>query len=272
VNELNYLSPEDVIGIHEVLCRDFAATASPIAPPGLRSRALLESAVGRQHVGIGPRLKYPDPIANAATLTYGVCNGHAFHNGNKRTALVAMLAHLDQNHLALYQANQRDLYNLMLSIATHTVGLQPREIELGRVPRRRTDDEVTGISAWLRDRVQRFQRGEKPLTYRELRRILADYGYLFGDAKGNTIEICREVETVSGIFRKKATRTKKHVGSIPFPGDNGVVGVALTKEIRRMCGLREQDGVDSASFYAGADMVDTFVNQYRTVLRRLART
>jgi hypothetical protein len=50
------------------------------------------------------------------------------------------------------------------------------------------------------------------------------------------------------------------------------VGLALTKEIRRMCSLTEQDGVDSASFYAGADMVDAFVNQYRTVLRRLARS
>src|SRR5258708_5521281 len=99
---------EDVVAIHESLVADFAAAADPIAPPGIRTRALHESAVNRQLTSHGDRLKYPDPISNAATLTFGICNDHPFHNGNKRTALVAMLVHLDKNKLALYHTKQSD--------------------------------------------------------------------------------------------------------------------------------------------------------------------
>jgi death-on-curing protein len=80
--DLQTLTAEDVITIHERLVEDFAGSKDPIAPAGVRSMALLESAVGRQHTGLGETLKYPRAIDNAATLTYGVCCDHAFHNGN----------------------------------------------------------------------------------------------------------------------------------------------------------------------------------------------
>ena len=98
--ELQTLTTADLTTIHERLVEDFASTRDPISPPGVRSIALLEPAVGRQHTGLGETLKYPRPIENAATLAYGICCHHAFHNGNKRTALVAMLVHLDRNKSA----------------------------------------------------------------------------------------------------------------------------------------------------------------------------
>jgi len=63
--------------------------------------SLLASAVARQESGYGNTLKYHEPIINAATLLYGICNDHPFHNGNKRTALVCALAHLDRNRQIL---------------------------------------------------------------------------------------------------------------------------------------------------------------------------
>jgi death-on-curing protein len=95
------LTADEVLRIHHILCRDFAASEDPIGYGGLKSRSLLESAVSRQHSGFGLFRKYKDPIPNAATLGFGICCDHPFHNGNKRTALVSMLAHLDKNHLAL---------------------------------------------------------------------------------------------------------------------------------------------------------------------------
>jgi death-on-curing protein len=44
------------------------------------------------------------------------------------------------------------------------------------------------------------------------------------------------------------------------------------KALRRLCGLTEADGVDSSAFYDDEAIVDSFVNRYRTVLRRLAKT
>jgi death-on-curing protein len=115
--ELATLSVEEVLRIHEILVADFAASGDPISPPGVRSQALLESAVGRQFTGSRNALKYPRPIENAATLLFGLVNDHPFHNGNKRTGLVAMLVHLDKNRLALFDTRQDALYGMVLRVA-----------------------------------------------------------------------------------------------------------------------------------------------------------
>jgi death-on-curing protein len=72
------LSTEDVMMIYRILVADFAKSPDPISPVGIRSVALLESAVGRQSTSLGSTLKYPDPISNAATLAYGICCDHPF--------------------------------------------------------------------------------------------------------------------------------------------------------------------------------------------------
>jgi death-on-curing family protein len=109
--KVEMLTANDLLRIHYVLCSDFANAEDPIGYGGVKSQALLESAVGRQHAGFGPFKK-------AATLTFAVCNNHPFHNGNKRTALVAMLAHLDKNRLTLKgEVRQDELYELMLALA-----------------------------------------------------------------------------------------------------------------------------------------------------------
>src|SRR5205823_1027572 len=113
---LQTLSVEEVLRIHEILVADFAATGDPVGQMGVRSIGLLESAVNRQHSGHGQTLKYPDSLGNAATLAFGICCDHPFVNGNKRTALVATLVHLDKNNLCLHDTSQSDLYRLMLSI------------------------------------------------------------------------------------------------------------------------------------------------------------
>jgi death on curing protein len=83
--------------MHEILATDFAASDDPISPAGLRSKDLLASAVSRQNTAFGDQTKYDTAIAGAATLTYSICANHPFHNGNKRTALVSLLCHLDAN-------------------------------------------------------------------------------------------------------------------------------------------------------------------------------
>ena len=105
---LNTLSPDEVRAIHEVLAADFAAAADPISPPGVKSQHLLESAVSRQFTGYEGKLKYSTSVTNAAALTYGVCCNHPFHNGNKRTSLVAMLCHLDKNDLMFSEKVSHD--------------------------------------------------------------------------------------------------------------------------------------------------------------------
>ncbi|MBD2958424.1 type II toxin-antitoxin system death-on-curing family toxin, partial [Burkholderia pseudomallei] len=91
------ISSDEVLSIHELLALDMANSGDAISPAGVKNEVLLHSAVGRQTTGFGDKLKYNTVEANAATLCYGICCNHPFHNGNKRTALVAMLSHLDRN-------------------------------------------------------------------------------------------------------------------------------------------------------------------------------
>ena len=89
LSKIEMISMDDVIYIHERLVVDAQESDDPISPPGVKDHGLLESAISRQHAGYDGQLKYDDPIANAATLCYGICCNHALHNGNKRTALVS---------------------------------------------------------------------------------------------------------------------------------------------------------------------------------------
>jgi prophage maintenance system killer protein len=265
------LTTEDVLTIHGIPVSDFATSSDLISPPGVRSMALLESAVGRQSTSLGGVLKYPDPINNAATLAYGICCDHSFHNGNKRTALVAMLVHLDRNHLTLYSTSQNDLYNLMIGIADHSFGLKHgrRSKTTLRLP---SNTEIKVVSRWLKERADRIRRGDKIISYRELRHILKGFNYYLENPKHNNIDIVRHETIKKGIITKRDVQVTKRIGSIAWPGETREVALKEIKRIREICRLREEDGVDSDSFYSYSIVVDGFVNRYRTVLRRLAKT
>jgi death-on-curing protein len=85
------------------------------------------------------------------------------------------------------------------------------------------------------------------------------------------IEVVKYEDVKRGMLFKKTVKERVRIGTIGWPGDNRDMGISDLKKVREMCRLREEDGVDSDCFYSQAAMVDTFVNRYRTLLRRLAR-
>ena len=232
--------------------------------------------MNRQHAGWGPFRKYSDPYTCAATLAYGICNDHPFRNGNKRTALVSMLAHLDKNRLTLKgEVRQSELYDLMLAVADHALTLErqpPRTKRRFQRPRFDSDHQVAELAVWIRSRADAIKRGERQITYRQLRQILPRHGYALGDSKGNQLEVLRDVDVRKGVFRRERIKEQKMIGRIGYRNEGETVSVKTIKELRRMCHLTPEEGVDSNAFYDGADVVDVFVNRYRNVLRRLAKT
>jgi death on curing protein len=266
----NMLTVDDVLTVHAVIVREFAESSDPISPSGVRSRDLLESAVARQWTSLGGVLKYPQAVANAATLGYGLCCDHPFLNGNKRTALVAMLVHLDRNQLTLFDTSQNDLYDLMIQIADHKLmGKHERRTRPDQRPS--ADHEVEELTRWLHAREGRIRRGEKLITYRELRQILKGFGYYLENPKDNSIDIIRYETVKRGFLPRREERVAKRIGSIGWPGEHREIGISQIKKIREICRLREEDGVGSDGFYSYNVVVDAFVNRYRTVLRRLAK-
>jgi death-on-curing protein len=256
------LGVSDVVAIHDHLVVEFAGTPDPMSPPGIRDTRLLESAVARQHVGFQADLKYPTATLSAATLMFGICNNHPFYNGNKRTALVAGLTHLDRNGLVLDNVTRKELYDLMVDIAKHTVSGTGTK---GIVKTDFWDLEVSAIAGWIQARVRKLTKGERVITYRQLYRILERFGFRMGDKKSNKMEVLRQTKGLFGGVKFEC------VYKIACPRDSLIVSMNELKRIREVLELRESDGVDSTSFYDTQSVIDSFVHQHRMVLRSLAK-
>jgi death-on-curing family protein len=265
------LSVEDVLGIYRILVEDFATSPDPIAPAGVRDPNLLESAVYRQVTGFEGHLKYEHPLRSAASLTYGLCCDHPFYNGNKRTALVSMLVHLDRNGLTVPGVSQADLYDLMIAIADHQLAFEKdrrrRAVGAGRPS---PDEEVESIYRWLRERAPRIERGEKVITYRQLRQALAGHGIEVEVVDGNRADLVRYEDRTTGFLRRRTERVRVRLGTVGYRNEGTALSKSEMKAIRQVCGLTEERGVDSRAFYSTGVVVDTFVCKYRRVLQRLA--
>jgi hypothetical protein len=117
-----------------------------------------------------------------------------------------------------------------------------------------------------------FDAGKRSSPIESSGNILKDFGYHLENPKDNSIDIVRHETKVKGLLSPREVRVSKRIGNIPWPGKNREVGVKDLKRVREICRLREEDGVDSDSFYSYSAVVDSFVNRYRAVLRRLAKT
>jgi len=259
------LTLEQVKKIHQTLVDDFARSKDPIDPPGIRGHGeLLESAVARQLVSYGQDYKYPDAISNAATLCYGICCNHAFHNGNKRAALVSMLCHLDANNLMIKEdLNQRDLYSFMLKVASHKYALRRKGSDT-------SDKEVEEIGRWLRRSTRKLKKGEKIVTFRELRKILRAHDIHLENPSKNYIDVIKYEMKRPGLFKPKQ-RVGQRVAHIPYPREGMVVGRKVLKTVRKSCRLSEEDGYDTEMFYGAEVQIDKFIVRYKKTLRRLAK-
>jgi death on curing protein len=259
------LTFEEIMHIHNVLVADFLGTPDPIEPSGIRDQGhLLHSAVTRQDAGFGHDKKYKDSLGSAATLCYGVCCNHAFHNGNKRTALVSLLCHLDKNGLMLkHEVTPEQLYQFMIDIASHKFA--PRR------PRADSSDvEVTEIVRWLHRNTRQIKKGERIVTFRELRQILRRFDIELENPQGNYIDVIRYRTKRTSLFGQKR-RIGSRVANIPYPREGMEVGRNVLKSVRAACELTEEHGYDSEMFYSAQTSVDVFITRYKGTLRRLAK-
>ncbi len=240
------LAVEDVLRVYDAIVEDFSDTDDPILPAGLKDRGLLESAVSRQQTSFGGVEKYRTLFEKAASLFYGLCNNHPFINGNKRCALVSMLDALDLNGYLLLEDDQ-PLFDLVTGAASH--GLVPAK---GTSPD--PDEEVSFLAQWIHDRSRVVTRGERPLPFRTLRKLLQRFDCDLGLPDRGFIDV------------RKADRRFR----LAYHGDGYEVTVATMAQIRRELELDEKHGIDSKAFYNEAGLTGAFIVKYRRVLRDLA--
>lgn len=245
-NSVLYVTADQVEQIHWILVEDFAKSKDPVDPPGVKSRHLLESAVHRMRTSLGNEAKYPTVPMAAAALLHAIISNHAFHNGNKRTALVATLAFLDINGFVL-EADENELFDYLLQIASHEVVTDPED----------ADDEMLAVAKWIHRQSRAISNEEKVIKFHDLRTILLRYGCTFEHpgGKGNRINITRGANTTQVYYRNEGTDVERNT----------------IRQIRKDLGLTDAEGYDSAIFYKAEERVPAFIHKYRRTLDRLAK-
>lgn len=133
---------DDVLDIHWDLVETFKDDEDPLDPPGPRDENLVHSACMRPFTGIGDVDKYPSDFEKTAALFHSLTQNHAFHNGNKRTALVALLCSLYRHGRVFdYHISDNDVYEMVVAVANGGF--------LNSGGRISADEAVAAISNWL---------------------------------------------------------------------------------------------------------------------------
>jgi death-on-curing protein len=110
-NEPRWLPVEAVVGINQ------AVVAITGEPHFLRDRGLLESALARPQNAFA--YGEEDIVVLAVRLMAGLAQAHAFEQGNKRTAFVAMVQFLNTNGYELVIEDTIPWADEMINLVEH---------------------------------------------------------------------------------------------------------------------------------------------------------
>ena len=238
-----HLTADDVLAIHYALVDIFREAGDPIDPPGPRPGGLLESAIGRPQTSHGSIEKYQTVEAKAAALLHSLVGNHPFHNGNKRTALVAALVFLDRNKRR-FSASDDDLFEFVLAIANRQ-GMFSGS----------ADSAVEEISAWLRGHVEPTKLKSSDMTLQEFLDACTEAGCL-----------CRKSKKGEGwIVRGPKGESISIAGST-----RQLKGNAIRKYVRLLGISEARSGIRLDEFQAGASAAQELIRRFRRVLDRLA--
>lgn len=86
-----FLDLSEVVTLHESAIDQFGGSH------GIRDEGLLDAALGMPRQAFGGEFAHPIPFGMAAAYAFHICKNHPFVDGNKRTALAAMVVFLHVN-------------------------------------------------------------------------------------------------------------------------------------------------------------------------------
>lgn len=156
--------------IHDNLVVRLWPGTDPIAENEYRSRELVESAVNRPFQTAFGQDIYSTFIEKGAALFHSLVANHAFHNGNKRTAVIALDHFLIANALILTLPNDE-----MYLLAQKTASYRQRGVS--------HEDALREIVSTIIDDV---------VSLRELRTEIEKYPQL-RKAYRSSLKMCRAV-------------------------------------------------------------------------------
>ncbi len=256
VEDIHYISEEEILKIHEELESDFSNFSDPISPPGLKDSNLLNSALFHAATSYEGHSKYPTIETAGAALMYALSHNHTFHNGNKRTAIVALLVFLDRHNVCL-TCDEDELFRTSLKLADHK--LVPEESLYA-------DAEIYRLAQWIHSNSTGIEKGERPITLKKLKHILFDFNCTILDNGRVERRIKKE-----NFWRSEDTLVSKKIISTIL-SDGRMVDRRLIKSLREDLRLTPEYGIDSKAFYDKAAFSSSdFILKYKNLLRRLSK-
>lgn len=240
--------PKHVQAIHEELVKVFAEENDPISPPGVKNTALLESACARPRTGLGDVEKYPSIAEKMAALFHSLTKNHAFHNGNKRTALVTLLTALYRNDHHLNVGVTDDMvYDLVVSVTADTFPSAGHSLDVDAV--------VQEIASWLRSHMRRVDPKLSGMTLKEFIRKCEQAGARSKPVKGGSVSI------LNGPASIKISKATRHLD-----------GPAIAQYLKKLNLGESTAGLTPGEFQAGASAERQQIYRFISALRRLAKT
>lgn len=239
---------EDVRRIHFELVDVFKNSEDPISPPGVKSEDLLESACTRPMTGLRGVEKYKTIFDKSAALFHSLTKNHAFHNGNKRTALVALLTVLHRNDRVLrHNIDDDAIYSFTLDVTSDRF---PDDHARG------ADDIVNEIAHWISSNTERLDHQFGTMSASEFMKMAEMAG-----AKVKTKDDGRSYCVITehgGIKFNQKTRT--------FAGN-------VVRGYLKNLGLTQvRSGLSAGEFKQGFSDERGEIYRYMAALQRLAKT
>lgn len=192
----------DVIRAH-FLIADYFISEGEEVHYGIKNYNLLASAVDRQFVGFCGKDKWTDHYHKMATLYFGLNKDHAFEDGNKRVALLALLLYLDRVNLTIV-CPKKEFEELSVRVAANQLHLYKQFDKFSK----EDDAEVRFIAWMIRRNTRQKDKRVYSITFAELDQRLRKYGYWLEYDKG-VADVCKyKKDSIMDYLRVKKKSRK----------------------------------------------------------------
>jgi death-on-curing protein len=279
-----YLDCQSIIELHEILSNNvhLLEEMDPVEPRGVKNFGMLDSAVSRQTTGSGNYYKYPDASSNAATLVYGIIKNHAFHNGNKRAGLLALIKHLYVNGNVISPAlDSKELYEILVAIADSKIPeFYSKHVKKYRFIRtkkeRKTNDwdletQLRFLAFWIKRNSKPKELTNKgEIKISTLKKVL-DNKNIQMNQNGSNLEVYIEKENKFLGFLSLGTK-KIMKKNYSLGNSRSTIGKTTLNVLRNDFKLTKKNGIDDTFFYDEDAFLDSEIKTYKKIIYQLSKT
>lgn len=253
------ISYNDVLKAHYLIANQFINEGETVTY-GVKDKNILGSALGRQLTGLGGYSKWEKPEEICATLFYGLIKNHAFHDVNKRTALLTLLYQLHKFGRTI-KVKQIEFERLAVNVADDNYETYNQFKKF----KNKEDPEVLFIADFIHHSTRAIDKKYYLVTFHDFNRLLKRYNCYIEEVGGNFANVVKIKK--KGWFVKEDFHEK--IKQIGFPGWKKQVDKNTLREVLKSAELTEKKGIDSEAFFKEGQPLSSLIDIYYKPLSRL---